>query len=120
MTTEDKNNPPSEAPKPESGRTPPMFDPSPLLARLDGLEEKHRLLRDTIGFVKDANWVLLIVLAMGFIALLVSLISGVIQAFNSNTNAQIEYLKSVQQLTNTVNKIESILNNSRFATPSAQ
>ena len=98
-----------EAPKPKQKGVQESFDPTPLLSKIDRLEEGYKVLKETVAFVKDANWVLLAVLALGFIALMISFISGIIQATNSNTNAQIEFIRAVDKLTNTVNSIESTI-----------
>lgn len=83
------------------------FDPTPLLARIDTLEKGQKLLDDTIKFVKETNFVLLVVLALGFIALIVSLISGVIIATNTDVKTQIEYIKSVETLRNEVENVNN-------------
>lgn len=105
-----------EAPQPIKTITPvtESFDPSPLLARIDKIENEQKLLNDAIDFVKSTNWFILAVLFLGFIALLASFISGIIQVTNSNTATQIEFIKSVERLTNTINNLES-----RLATDSA-
>jgi hypothetical protein len=79
-----------------------QFDPTPLLARIDTLERGQKLLTDTISFVKDTNYVVLIVLALGFIALLTSFIAGIIQSFNNSSTTQQEFIKSVQELKNEI------------------
>lgn len=85
------------------------FDPSPLLARIDTIERGQKILTDTVNFVKDTNFLLLVVLGLGFVALIFTLISGIIQANNSSTSAQIEFIKSVENLQNEVNNLKTNL-----------
>lgn len=96
------------------------FDPAPILGRLDTLEREQGLLRETIKFVKDTNSVILLVLALGFVALLASFISSIIQATNSNTATQIEFIKSVEKFTDKVDQLNNptrIINSSQSANP---
>lgn len=97
-----------KAPQPVGAAKPVIetFDPSPLLARIDSLENGQKLLTDTVKFVKDANWVLLVVLALGFIALIASFISGIIQVTNSDTSAKIEFIKTIEQLRHDVSDLK--------------
>jgi len=97
------------APEPKGKNEPASFDPSATLARIDRLEENHELLKDAIAFIKEANWVLLAVLFLGFVALIGSWIFGIIEISHSRTNTQIELIRSIDRLTNTVNIIESNL-----------
>lgn len=101
----------SEVPQPVKIRQPEgvSFDPSPLLARIDKLENGQRLLSNAVDFVKSTNWFVLAVLFLGFIALLASFISGVIQVTNSNTVSQIEFVKTMEQLTHDVNDLKLLI-----------
>lgn len=94
-----------ETPQPSPGIPGQPFDPVPLLSRIEGLENGQKLLTDTIKFVKDTNSVVLLVLALGFVALLVSIISGVIQATMANSTTQIEVIKSNNDLKNAINNL---------------
>lgn len=78
--------------------------PAKLLERVDELDNKYKLLTDTVSFVKDTNWVVLVVLALGFISLCLSAIFGMIQAWHSDATTQIELIRSMDNLTNMVNQ----------------
>lgn len=84
------------------------FDTASLLARIDRLENGQHLLSNTVDFVKSTNWFILAVLFLGFIALLVSFISGIIQATNSNTATQIEFIKTLEQFRHDINDLKSL------------
>ncbi|OGH15127.1 MAG: hypothetical protein A3H50_01295 [Candidatus Levybacteria bacterium RIFCSPLOWO2_02_FULL_37_10] len=119
-TEEDKKINPKEneeAPQTAGRNEPVAFDPSPLLARIEKLEDGVKLLKEGINFVRGTNWFILVVLFVGFLALLISLIGGIMQANNSNTATQVEFIKSVQQLTNTVDKLDSSLKQIKPAAP---
>lgn len=98
-----------EAPQPIETVTPvpERFDASPLLARIDKLENGQKLLNDAVEFVKSTNWFILAVLFLGFIALLASFISSIIQVTNSNTATQIEFIKTVEQFRHDINDLKS-------------
>jgi len=53
---------------------------------------------DAVEFVKSTNWFILAVLFLGFITVLVAFISLIIQATNSNTATQIEFMKTISEL----------------------
>mgnify|MGYP001620057318 CR=1 FL=1 len=88
------------APKPIKTKEPVVgtFDPSPLLARIDKLENGAKLTTDAVEFVKSTNWFILAVLFLGFVTILVSFISLIIQATNSSTATQIEFIKTIDEL----------------------
>lgn len=98
-----------QAPQSEKETPTQPYDQVKLLGRIDTLESGQKLLNDTVKFVKDANYVVLIVLALGFIALLLSLISIIIQASNSTSSVQIEFIKSIEQLKHEVNDLNSLI-----------
>ena len=75
-----------------------QFDPSPLLARIDKLENSQNIINNAVDFVKSTNWFILSVLFLGFITLLISFITLIIQAYNANSTTQIELVKSIEQL----------------------
>ena len=99
----------TEPPQPVKSTEPAAepFDASPLLARIDMLENGQKILNDTVAFVKDTNFLLLVVLGLGFVALIASFISGIIQATNSNTATQIEFIKTLEQVKHDVNDLRS-------------
>jgi len=88
------------APQPISTEEPVVetFDPSPLLARIDKLENGLKLITDAVEFVKNTNWFILAVLFLGFITLLVAFISLIIQATISSTATQIEFMRTIDEL----------------------
>ncbi len=101
---------PNAVPQPEEKKAPVGFDPASLLSRLDSLEKGHKLLNNTIDFVKGTNQFVLAVLFMGFIAMLASFISGVIQATNSNSATQIEFIKSLDSLSTEMKSLSKEIN----------
>lgn len=104
MKTKKKTNI-QEAPKKEetSGLN---FDSIKILGKIDTIENKISLLEKSLDFLKNTNWFILIVLFVGFLALLFSLISASIQAFHTNTATQVELIRSVDHLNNAVEEIK--------------
>ena len=74
------------------------FDPVKSLARTEKIEKDISHIQKGLDFVTSTNWFILIVLFIGFIALLVSLISGVVAAYHDSTASQIELTKSIDAL----------------------
>lgn len=105
MKKKEKNITLQEAPKKEenSGLN---FDSIKLLGRIDDVENKINLLEKALDFIKGTNWFILIVLFVGFLALLFSLISASIQAFHTNTATQVELIRSVDHLNSAVEEIK--------------
>ena len=80
-----------------------------ILPRLDDAEKKIGILEKTISFVQDTNRFILIIMFMGLVAIILSAILGIIQAYNANTTTQIEYIKSTEDLKNEVNNLNAKL-----------
>ncbi|MDD2496480.1 MAG: hypothetical protein PHE29_14985 [Tissierellia bacterium] len=94
-----------------------VFDQLQFLERTDRLDSRINLLEKSTEFVRDTNRYILIVLFVGFLALLFSFISIIIQSFNSNSSTQIEFIKSVNKLDNTIEKINTDISNTKTNTP---
>lgn len=84
---------PQEAPQPKEEETLQGFDPAPLLARIEELENnnvsydrKIKHLESVVKFVKETNWFLIAVLSVGFIALVVTAILTFSSTFSDYTN----------------------------------
>ena len=75
-----------------------VYDDTKILTRMDTLESHFGTLKDSVNLVKNTNWFTLIVLFVGFLALLITTISGIIQATNSNASAQAELTRSIDKL----------------------
>lgn len=69
-----------------------------LTSRIDTLEGTINLLKKNLDFVEGTNRFILIILTIGFVALLFSIIIANIQATISNTNAQVQFTNSVQKI----------------------
>ncbi len=82
---------------------------TPILTRLDAVEKTLDFLEKGVNFVQDTNRYILIVLFAALIALILTAISGLIQATNSRRTTEIEFIKSVQDLKNEVNNFENNL-----------
>ncbi len=91
-----------ETSEPKAEGTTPAIPTLPILTRLDAFEK-------SVSFVQDTNRYILIVLFVGFFALAVSAIGATIQAINSNTKTEIEFIKSVQDLKNEIDNLKNNL-----------
>ena len=94
------------APKAKKQESVIVYDDTKILSRMDTLESHFGTLKDTVNLVKNTNWFTLIVLFVGFIALLITMISGVIQATNSSASSQVELTKSIEKLQLQLNNLQ--------------
>ena len=69
-----------------------------LTGRIDTLEGTVNLLRENLDFVQGTNRFILVIGALAFVGLVVSVIFASIQATNANTNAQIQFTNSLQKI----------------------
>jgi hypothetical protein len=95
-------------PAPVTGPTPigeggTLFDSAKVLARLDTLEKQDALLANIVEFTSSTNKFILVILFLGFLTLVVTVVYWIVQSFGSSATTEIEFIKSVNNLTNIVN-----------------
>lgn len=84
-----------------------------VLSRITRLEEGFESMKFIMDFVKSTNWFILIVLFVGFIALLLTVISGIIVSNKDITTTQIEFIKAVQQFSDKIATPTSVVDPSQ-------
>ncbi len=86
--------------QPKKGTGSPKADAEnvELGGRIDTLEATINVIKQNLSVVSDTNRFILVILFVGFIALLFSVITANIQAINASTNAQIEFTRALQQI----------------------
>jgi len=92
---------PQEVPGPHPNEA---YDDTKLLSRIDTLEKSNKHLTKIVDFVQNTNSVVLLVLALGFVALLVTVIGSVVQTLNDKNATQIELIKSMESLKNEIDQ----------------
>ncbi|HVA96774.1 MAG TPA: hypothetical protein VND99_03905 [Candidatus Acidoferrales bacterium] len=95
---------------PEEEATPPVVDTSPILAEIEKLWKENRFLEKKVEFISNTNWLIVIVLFVGFLILLFSLLTVFIESNNNASAIQVEFIKSVTTLQNDVNNLNDKLN----------
>ena len=102
-------NPIDEAPEQES--TKPVVDTAPLLAEIEKLWKENAFLEKKVEFISNTNWLIVVVLFVGFLVLLFSLLTVYIESNNTAAETQTEFIKSIEELKSNVDEL-----NSKFST----
>lgn len=113
------NNEEPEAEPEPSGEIPPL-PTAELEADIKELERKQGLLEVAVESIRHTNSFVLLILALGFITMFVGFITLLIVTFRSNIETQTESIKSIQDLKNDVNNLESVYSPMLESTSSAQ
>jgi hypothetical protein len=75
-----------------------------LAGRIDTLQGTVDLLKRNLDFVEGTNRFILVIVGLAFVALVISVIFGNIQALIANTNSQNQFNNSLQQILNAIKK----------------
>jgi hypothetical protein len=102
MDNRKTNNKLQAAPKAEKD-APSTYDSANLLEKIEKLDQLTEFIQKRVDHVISTNSFIILVLFIGFIALLFSLIGVGISVFRSDYSSQTELIRSVDQLNNNIN-----------------
>jgi hypothetical protein len=80
------------------GEAPPALDTVATLRRLNDLEREDSYLRRVLSNTQDTNRFILIVLFVGFVAIVITIVIFAITTIVSDTNSRTELIQQLKEL----------------------